>query len=1635
MKSSILSIHDQNVTNTTISGSTAKLDPFVSLFKRIMIRAPRIWLGLDFSSSPAIDNIATLLAALTGAHRILWSRGESWGEIDSKALVQAFELVSGTARMSTENASNLPASALAFIAPIGSEEVWASLFDFDVEMRKSFDVTARDHILCSGFYGLTFLWTWFAKIFANEQAYYVKNAEPLHLSRCAFALQQTVTEAIDHARLAQGEVVAAHDNGYDVKYDDEVFETNVSEQFLIRRSHDLKATSRTYGEVEEDYDAVLSVGDRVRARHRVVDQAMSAPEKLMAESWLEQLVAAALRAIKDSTSNNQNCEGTLSPAQKMQQLKRVEETEFGRNFKAKLNIGLCEVARRLETQQHNKKLSFSSTDIDQGSRSSFDRRTRSFQEIDFRHSDTDDGKDEPEQSSDLLWANVGELPDLVDAMMLRRLETLYEHSESEETMHRYGMSASRSREQFGNQQLGLEVFRSLYAFGNECTWLSGFMQPLRTTNVSGLVKLSLACCCIFDEGAVVIAEVLRAGKAPIELLDLRLNFIGDVGIVALAAVCKSGKSFCLTELNLEGNLVSNDSAETMINSVASGLGTHSLRRLIMTDLTDYHPGVVEIHKEMWPEYNPNTPCVLPTFDVLPQCVALLDGAQFTLECRPSAIRKPPPDSIFLPRAGGALACVDIHELSLYYERLDSSRFNTTLKLGFIGVGTAGKTSLSNRLRGVQDENTLSYLTATESRTVGIDINRWQPNENVTFKIWDFAGQSNYGITHQFFLSEFSLNCIVVDINRYALDKDAAGRIDVVAYHLEQTFGYDIRDHLPVIKEPIVQSDQIYRECWQQICEQESVLLEDIEALLSLDDKSTFLSREGRLLLTDQDANTQRLLGSKDPLLQPERDCDIIRDRAQEAQLIIKNKLAPGSLWASTLFNDAFISSHTNEEATKLRTASRLTTPEVSCKFIAAIYDPWIKSRARMVEKARFKYDSRFERIRDVSRLAIQCDSIAHLLRCYDFIQQNFVVVKVENRFAHPTALGWRDIQLLIEIPLEAPASVHIAELQLQLVGFATARRKAHTFYRILRERLTDALRDVPRDVDKVQHFLLDQINESIDGATLFDHEIQKWIDILQNRTASTTGAKYLLVASKIDLCPDKFERKAAAMVERVRRAERARRDALVAEIAALDGDEWRVQDAKAIKRHRLMRKGGLLKAAALEKVSKKRKREFERLLKIRPVMLDDRIYCVSARTGEGVEELKQACIRAANRINFPFFGEEVPKCDLDLADKVEELRIGGTPYLQWSDYIAISRKCGIQERHIRAVTRGLQRRGHILYFDEAMTETDSALSRLVFTDCQWIIDVLKAVIRHDVSSLLDEEENAALGRGMLNQSTARRLWSATLSDERIINGLEDLLIKFELAVPISQQSCQRNDQTYLIPAFLPPDLPEAAQMHWDRAAARIGHASNVSVGVRIEFRFGIPRGFFERCIVRLLKLFQPSPQSGASLAETLDVVCWKNGFLRVGLPLLRVDLLRTNGIDSVDITSRHTVGDESAKSRALALTSAWAINNTAKFCTGELLTEWPGLIFALKVVCPSCLRQNIPGAATWAIEEFVHCTNSSTISCDVCKEHVPLNLCVPPLELAIKDVKRVQRIAARWKDYQRRTHKHLSMSDSPIGVA
>lgn len=146
-------------------------------------------------------------------------------------------------------------------------------------------------------------------------------------------------------------------------------------------------------------------------------------------------------------------------------------------------------------------------------------------------------------------------------------------------------------------------------------------------------------------------------------------------------------------------------------------------------------------------------------------------------------------------------------------------------------------------------------------------------------------------------------------------------------------------------------------------------------------------------------------------------------------------------------------------------------------------DPGIKSKKRCVEKAAFKYKAqfgqqRFRRLRDIARISLQFRKCADLLAGVKALSQIFEVIEVDNRMKVPTALGWRDMAVLVRVPVPntSPTIFHLAEIQLQLSSFAVARQQAHQYYRILREKIPALLGEKAQEQgDHLQTFILEKL--------------------------------------------------------------------------------------------------------------------------------------------------------------------------------------------------------------------------------------------------------------------------------------------------------------------------------------------------------------------------------------------------------------------------------------------------------------------------------------------------------------------------------------------------------------------------------
>ncbi|MGO1297926.1 MAG: phosphoribosylglycinamide formyltransferase [Vibrio sp.] len=143
-------------------------------------------------------------------------------------------------------------------------------------------------------------------------------------------------------------------------------------------------------------------------------------------------------------------------------------------------------------------------------------------------------------------------------------------------------------------------------------------------------------------------------------------------------------------------------------------------------------------------------------------------------------------------------------------------------------------------------------------------------------------------------------------------------------------------------------------------------------------------------------------------LQPYRDFDVLYSKAHQAQYELTNLCKETAMLTGT-------------------------TP----------YTCGVKSRQRAQEKILADFSGQNERITDLARATIVANDVPSLVKAYEMLNRSATIVKVKNRFKNPTHSGYRDLNVLVELP----KTKMIAEVQFHLAGIEKVKSGAeHAIY-------------------------------------------------------------------------------------------------------------------------------------------------------------------------------------------------------------------------------------------------------------------------------------------------------------------------------------------------------------------------------------------------------------------------------------------------------------------------------------------------------------------------------------------------------------------------------------------------------------
>jgi Ran GTPase-activating protein (RanGAP) involved in mRNA processing and transport len=265
-----------------------------------------------------------------------------------------------------------------------------------------------------------------------------------------------------------------------------------------------------------------------------------------------------------------------------------------------------------------------------------------------------------------------------------------------------------------------------------------------------LTELSLFRNEIGDPGAFSIGEALKV-NASLTVLSLGANSIGGPGASSIGEALKDNRS--LTELDLSDNDIEDPAEATDATCILAGL--LSSANLVTLDVRD----------------NKLTRIPADAFLRCTKLAAPVDSYGDTINPFSSNPWTHPPAEI-----------VDqgLEAVREYLQRIQSEGAErcAVAKMMLVGLGEAGKTSFLNAIRSADGK---SASIDRADRTVGIDLHAWEPDTatleaalgaeragtlaGLRINACDMAGQDEYGVTHQLFLTPRSFYVLVFDAKR------------------------------------------------------------------------------------------------------------------------------------------------------------------------------------------------------------------------------------------------------------------------------------------------------------------------------------------------------------------------------------------------------------------------------------------------------------------------------------------------------------------------------------------------------------------------------------------------------------------------------------------------------------------------------------------------------------------------------------------------------------------------------------------------------------------------------------------------------------------------------------------------------
>jgi len=153
--------------------------------------------------------------------------------------------------------------------------------------------------------------------------------------------------------------------------------------------------------------------------------------------------------------------------------------------------------------------------------------------------------------------------------------------------------------------------------------------------------------------------------------------------------------------------------------------------------------------------------------------------------------------------------------------------------------------------------------------------------------------------------------------------------------------------------------------------------------------------------------------------------------------------------------------------------------EAKKSWVSKADSPGVKGKERAAEKCQNDYNGDAAHLKDVARLTLLFDSCQQMIDGLEALRNKcgFKVVALKNKFAHPTPMGYRDLNLCVEVPIDKETRF-VCEVQINHSVMIEAKAKAHKPYEHIRSELPKLCKGTGVDADKLEAFIVGQLNSS-----------------------------------------------------------------------------------------------------------------------------------------------------------------------------------------------------------------------------------------------------------------------------------------------------------------------------------------------------------------------------------------------------------------------------------------------------------------------------------------------------------------------------------------------------------------------------